>query len=108
MVAIFEELCKGNMYTTTLQSINSSIIKMSKVMTVEKCYRGVKGGVLPQQFWHADSLKIRGGVEFGFTSTSLDRSVAMEYAGDPSGAATIIEMQTGMVDRGASLQWLSQ
>ena len=42
-------------------------------------------------------------------STSTDREVALSYAGGGSGrAATVLEMQLGMVDRGASLGWLSQ
>ena len=143
MVQIYEKLCMGNTYTTTLQAINSAIVKVSKVMPVGKCYRGVAGAVLPKRFLlPEDKFQARGGVEFGFMSTTLDRDVsvepsfpkhplrlsyhrlvlspslcflwlsllqvAMDYAGSASGASMIMELQMGMVDRGASLQWLSQ
>ena len=49
---------------------------------------------------------MRGGVEFGFLSTTTDRSVAMHYAA--SAAGVVLEMQMGMVDRGADISWLSQ
>ena len=51
-----------------------------KVMTAEKVYRGVAGGVLPDQFWRKNEWNVAGGVEFAFTSTTLDREVAIHYA----------------------------
>ena len=58
-------------------------------------------------------MGVRGGIEYGFSSTTTDREQAMVYAGgsdarDSDGASTIFEMQMGMVDRGADLTWLSQ
>ena len=52
----------------------------------------------------------RAGIEFGFSSTTLDRGVAGFYAKeDKEGkASTIIEARQGMVDRGADISWLSQ
>jgi len=44
----FDQLCKGNKYTTTLHAINSAIIKMSKLTKAAKVYRGVSGGKLPE------------------------------------------------------------
>ena len=42
-------------------------------------------------------------------STTLDRRVAMGYAaGDASRAGIVVEVQQGMVNRGAELSWLSQ
>eukprot|EP00966_Prymnesium_polylepis_P175578 4063390-Prymnesium_polylepis.2 len=43
----------------------------------------------------------------GFMSTTADRSVAAHYA-SAGNAATILELDQGMVDRGAELSWLSQ
>jgi hypothetical protein len=40
-------------------------------------------------------------------STTADRSVAAHYASSGN-AATILELEQGMVDRGAELSWLSQ
>ena len=57
-------------------------------------------------------MGVRGGIEYGFSSTTTDRAQAVEYAGGGGGkegnAMTIFEMQMGMVDRGADLTWLSQ
>ena len=49
---------------------------------------------------------MRGGVEFGFSSTTTQREQAIHYA--DGAASTIFEMQMGLVDRGADLSWLSQ
>eukprot|EP00959_Pyramimonas_sp_CCMP1952_P310569 6499559-Pyramimonas_sp.AAC.1 len=40
-------------------------------------------------------------------STTTDREVAMQYASGQS-AGTVLEIQTGMIDRGAELSWISQ
>ena len=104
----FERLCLGNTYTSTLHAINSATIKLAAISPVAKCYRGISGGVLPEQFWHADQFRIRGGVEFGFTSATYERDVATQYASHDAGISTILEIQTGMVNRAASLKWLSQ
>ena len=48
----------------------------------------------------------RGGVEYGFMSTTSKREVAAEYA--RGGHGLIFEIYMGMVDKGADLHWLSQ
>jgi hypothetical protein len=58
-------------------------------------------------------MGVRGGIEYGFSSTTTDREQALHYAtaggaGKDGDAMTIFEMQMGMVDRGADLSWLSQ
>ena len=54
-------------------------------------------------------MDVRGGVEFSFMSTTLDREVALAYARRKnSGAQLVFEVQMGMIDRGADLSWLSQ
>jgi hypothetical protein len=40
----FQQLCKGNRYTTTIWVLNSAIVKLGKVMKAGKVYRGVSGG----------------------------------------------------------------
>ena len=40
-------------------------------------------------------------------STTLDAGVAMSYAAG-GGAGIVFEIQMGMVDRGAELDWISQ
>ena len=74
------ELTLGEHYVTTLHVVNSAVVKMGKVQKATKVYRGIKGGVLPAEFWTANDLGVRGGVERGFMSTTLDRDVALSYA----------------------------
>ena len=82
------------------------MIKLSKLTIATKVWRGFKDVRLPSGFWKKNEAGVRGGVEFGFSSTTTQRELALHYA---SGAAsTIFEMQMGLVDRGADLSWLSQ
>ena len=112
--ANFDRLCRGNKYTTTMHAINSAIIKLSKLTSAGKVYRGVSGGLLPEVCRRPNSHGIKGGVEGGFMSTTFDRSTALFYAkggADKSkrgGPAVLFETQMGMVDRGADVSWLSE
>merc|ERR1719203_275687 len=52
---------------------------------------------------------VRGGIEYGFMSTTANREVAMTYAkGDGKSVGIVFEIKLGMIDRGADLEWLSQ
>ena len=106
--AEWRKLCQGNKYTTTIHVIASCIIKCSKLTQCSTVYRGLSGGVLPDDFWHSDEYLVRGGCEYAFLSTSLDRSVALEYAAQKQCGATIFEIQQGATSRGARMEWLSQ
>lgn len=98
-----------NKYTTTLHVINSLIVKVGKTTKASKVYRGVSGGVLPESFWTPNELGIMGGVEPGFMSTTLEREVAVGYAGNsPERGGIVLEIQQGMTSRGADISWLSQ
>ena len=66
----FEKLCLGNRYTTTLHAINSAVVKLGKLQPARKVYRGLKGGVLPAEFWEENQFGVRGGVERAFMSTT--------------------------------------
>ena len=44
-------------------------------------------------------------VEYGFSSTTVDRAQALHYASGK--ASTVFEMEMGMIDRGADLTWCS-
>ena len=105
-------LTLGNEYTSTVHCINSALVKTSKLQAAATVYRGVSGGVLPPSFWQPDAASnVRGGVEFSFLSTTLDRRVAMHYAATASAdgrAGVLFEIRQGLVDRGADLSWLSQ
>ena len=76
-------------------------------------WRGIKDAKLPKSFWIANEMGVRGGIEYGFSSTSTAKEQALMYAGGggdkkEGDASTVFEMQMGMVDRGADLAWLSQ
>ena len=100
---------KVNRYVTTIHVLASALVKASKVSRAVTVMRGTTGGKLPDKFWQEDTSGVKGGVEYGFMSTTTDRSVAMQYASDPTkGAGTVLEIQTGMIDKGADLSWISQ
>ena len=109
-------LCKGNTYATTLHAINSAIVKLSKLTMATKVYRGVSGGILPEEARKPDSFGVRGGVEAAFMSTSMDLKAALFYArggaqgqtGEGVRPGIVFEFQQGLVNRGADVSWLSQ
>ena len=125
-------------YVTTMHAINSGIIKLSKQTKACTVYRGVAGGVLPEQFWTPNEHGVMGGIELGFVcrsglkpriirlacdllysdvrapvsgqmSTTTEREVAMMYM-QQSGkeAKMVFEIRMGMIDRGADVSLLSQ
>ena len=95
-----------NKYTTTIHAINSIVVKCSRLTKVQPLYRGWTDATLPKKFFEADDMGVKGGVEYGFSSTTTERSQAAHYA--QGKASTILELQMGMVDRGADISWLSQ
>ena len=110
MLQLAKELTKGNGYATSIHAVNSCVIKLSKLTKAGKVWRGIKDATLPKEFWVPNEMGVRGGIEYAFSSTTVDREQAMMYAqgANPGDASTIFEMQMGMVDRGADLTWLSQ
>ena len=95
-----------NKYATTIHAINSVVVKMSRLTKVAPLYRGWTGATLPAKFFEADAMGVRGGVEYGFSSTTTERAQAEHYA--LGKASTLLELEMGMVDRGADISWLSQ
>ena len=53
---------------------------LGKLTYAEKVYRGISGGVLPDEFWEANEVGVCGGIEYAFMSTTLAREVAFSYA----------------------------
>ena len=99
--------------TLCSHAINSCVIKLSKLTTAGKVWRGVCYGTTPSAFWTPSAEGICGGVEYGFQSMSRDYGNAVHYArgcgfAGPEDATTLFELQMGLVDRGADLGWLSQ
>ena len=96
-------------FVTTLHAINSGIIKLSKQTAACTVFRGVAGGVLPDQFWTANEHGVMGGIELGFMSTTTDRGVAVGYMEQTDKEAKMLfEIRMGMIDRGADVSLLSQ
>ena len=95
-----------NAYGTTIHAINSCALKLSKLTSATKVWRGFTGATLPRSFYVANEEGVKGGVEYGFMSTTVDRAQALHYA--QGKASTVLEMEMGLVDRGADLSWLSQ
>jgi hypothetical protein len=96
----------ANKYTTTLHAINSCVLKLTKLTKAQPVYRGSTGATLPESFFTPNKDGVCGGVEYGFTSSTVDPSQARSYA--EGQASTVFEMQMGMIDRGADMSWLSQ
>ena len=66
-----------NQYSTTIHAINSIIVKLSPLTRITPLYRGWTGATLPEAFFKPDALGFRGGVEYGFSSTTTDRAQAV-------------------------------
>ena len=101
----------GNRFETTMFAIVSGITKLAKVTPVPPrrlLYRGLGGMLLPEQFWRKTAQGFLGGVELGLMSTTSDRAVAVQYSGHEQRRPTMLEIQAGRIDVGASLGFLSQ
>ena len=97
-------------FTTTLHVLNSGVLKLAKLQPAIQVYRGISGMRLPKSFTEKNKQNVAGGVEYGFMSTTTDEAVAMSFAkgGDAGTASTLVVASMGMIDRGATLDWLSQ
>ena len=87
------------------------VLKLSKLTKACKVWRGIKDAKLPTEFWVPNELGMRGGIEYGFSSTTTDKDQVILYAnggGKAGDSVAIFEMRMGMGDRGADLTWLSQ
>ncbi|KAL1521792.1 hypothetical protein AB1Y20_021445 [Prymnesium parvum] len=100
-----DTLTRGNTYSTTIHAINSLVIKLSKLTSACTVWRRFTRATLPREFWEPDAHGFRGGVEYGFCSTTVEREQAEHYS--RGAASTIVEMKLGMLDRGADISWLS-
>ena len=77
---LYHALNLDNNYKTTIYMIDSAIMKLSKLTKCDRVYRGMTGGLLPEQFWKSDDQGVRGGIEFAFLSVTRERDVAMTCA----------------------------
>jgi hypothetical protein len=103
-----------NMFATTIFVLVSAVQKISRVTEISQelvLYCGL-GDVsdLPEQFHRPDEFGSRGWTEFGFRSTTADKSVAIDYCGIKKGNPhpMVIAIKPNSVDRGACISDLSQ
>jgi hypothetical protein len=125
-----------DVYASTIWCINSGLIKLARLTKTSTVYRGV-AGKLPNVFFgeqheqnrfttsftdsivravigdcgfmvfaEKDVFNCAGGVEMAFMSTTTNRDVATGYMRGKAGV--VFEINMGMIDKGASLEMLSQ
>ena len=94
-----------NTFTVTISAINSGIRKLVQYtkMDLENklLYRGTCNMKMPDQVFEEKSF-----VEYGFSSATPRREVALQYSGSQHSA--IFEIEAGEIDCGATLSWVSQ
>ena len=61
--------------------------------------------LLPSQFWVPNGTPAwRGGIELAFMSTTIDKSVALDYA---RGRGTVVEIGIGRIHVGGDVSFVS-
>jgi hypothetical protein len=107
-----------NLFSTTIFVLVSAINKLSRcanIPTGTLLYRGL-GGTLefPERFTCPDpscrTPNALGFLEYGFMSTTADKSIAVHYSGVKEGKpkAGILQIRPNSVDRGADISEFSQ
>jgi ankyrin repeat protein len=105
-----QEHLKGNSYTNLIYACASLLRKFSEISIIppgRMVYRGMHGVDLPEAFKVCKEGGGRGGVDFGFLSTSTNEMVAVSYIGGKA-MPVLFQFDVGDIDRGASLSFLSQ
>jgi hypothetical protein len=113
-----------NRFSTTIFVLVSAVQKLSRCMNIPVgtlLYRGLGGSMqLPDTFFVPSEFcspsrvcktpNALGYTEFGFMSTTQERSVAVQYSGvrDNKPKASIMEIHPNSVDRGADISDFSQ
>jgi len=99
----------GKEFVTTLHTLVSALLKLSQKTEkrpLGKAYRGIHNLSPPECFVNETPGGGRGGVEFGFLSTTTDLDTAVTYA-SAGERPMIFEIDFGMVDHGADISWIS-
>ncbi len=109
----------GNLFSTTIAVLASAVQKIARVASIPEgtvFFRGLSRRMeLPDAFFRPDGKGRRGFAEWGFLSTTCDKSIALAYSfsGDGHTDATapmpmVIKISSSAVDRGASIGTFSQ
>ena len=80
-----QEHLNGNLYTNLINSFLRKASQMSIIPPKRKVYRGIKDVLLPLCFKACQEGGGRGGVDFGFLSTSTNEEVAASFISDDAG-----------------------
>jgi len=97
-------------YVTSILVLVSALVKLRTVCDLppdKTVFRGFAGLNPPERFTVEDERGNRGGVEFGFLSTSTCKAQAMGYIDFERGMPQLYEMQLGQIDRGSDVSWIS-
>ena len=105
-----------NRFATTIYVLVSAVQKIARNQRLSeglRLYRGLGGLMdLPESFLRAETARggVRGFTEWGFMSTTSEKSVAIRYSGITEGrrSAMVLEIEIGAVDRGACISFFSQ
>jgi hypothetical protein len=104
----------GNLFSTSISVLASALQKIARCSNIKEgtlLYRGLGGKMeMPDSFFKPDENGCRGFAEWGFMSTTSDKSIAIQYSGVKEGRPTamILVLRTNATDRGASIQEFSQ
>jgi len=99
-----------NTWVATITHLNSAVRKLSKIATnYPIAFRGV-GRILKPNFFVPDKRGMIAATEYGFMSTSLNKSDAISFMGNKN--ATFFKLKCRCEDpsgfhMGASLEWCS-
>ena len=95
-------------YANTLHAINAGVLKLGRLSGAAPLYVAHMGMHLPPEWYEKDALSgTRGGVEFAFFAGSADKAAVLAHATRHE-ETCVLEIQQGLVDRGAEIAWLSQ
>ena len=97
-------------FKATCSAINSGLKKLARVtpLAIDRLlYRGLSDRAFDQKLLTADGKCVtKCFVDAGFSSATPNLKTALSYAGEKS--STILKIQTGGIDRGAQVSWISQ
>lgn len=113
--SVLRRVGDANNFTTTIFVLVSAIKKLTRIERIPEgttLYRGLGGlAELPKQFTSGDTSDgLRGYAEWGFMSTTADKTVAIRYSGiaDRRPKAMVMAIEPNAVDRGANVVDYSQ
>ena len=94
-------------FVTTIHTISSGILKLSKITPAASVYRGISPKDVPNQLLQPDEFGSKSGISVGFISTTTDIDLASRCSSERN-LSHILEYQMDRLSRGAMVQFLSQ